>query len=319
MQIEVDNLATTLRWALGGDGNPLLAKDQAQRRAKAIKEEVEALGFDLQVSPWKNVTLTGELHPYPAYQLDDPRYDLDAVEPGGKGQFAVNGPGISCGDLLKFGRACELKQEFLGTRWPKELKDNLLDPQSHLDAVEEVLWIGRFQGVRDVRCKVVQPNGKDVDWAFVAYTQPIQVEVKHRRKECTGIIDGAHRGRGFPSWYQDFDGKFSRDAHGSLNIACVTTYFDTDEAIRERADELLNRGDPIDAIVIWSCHCRTSNHLTIFSQRKIRQALTAILAPIPREDSEKVLRLEHLLRNTAEQRVVTLEETFSHLRQLHRQ
>jgi hypothetical protein len=314
MTIEVDQLATALLWALGRDGNPLLAKDQAQRRAEAIKEEVEALGYDLQIFPWANVTPTGKRHPFPAYRLDDPRYDLNEIEPGEKGQFAVNGPGISCGDLLKFGRACELKRMFLGSQWPKELKDNLRDPQSHLDSVEEILWIGRFGGVRDVRCKVVQPNGKDVDWAFVAYAQPIQVEVKHRRKECTGIIDGAHGGRDFPSWYQDFDGKFSRDARGSLNVACVTTYLEPDEAIRQRADELLNRGDPIDAIVIWSCHC-----LTVFGERKMRQLLTAILAPIPREDSEKVLRVQHLLRNSAEQRVVTLEETFSHLRQLYRQ
>jgi hypothetical protein len=315
MAIEVDTLTTALMWALDRNGKPVLAENEAQRRAKAIKEEVEALGFDLQVFPWKNVTPAGELHPYPAYHLDDPRYDLDAIGPGEKGPLAVNGPGISCGDLLKFGRVCELKREFLGTRWPKELKDNLRDHQSHLDSIEEVLWIGRFQGVQDVRWKVVQPNGKDVDWALVACTQPIQVEVKNRRKECTGIIDGAHRGRGFPSWYQDFDGKFSRDARGSLNISCVTTYFDPDEAICQRAEELLNRGDPIDAVVIWSYHCQIGGHLTIFAEPTIRPLLTAILAPVAREDSERVLLLEYLLRNSAEQRVATLEETFSYLRQ----
>jgi hypothetical protein len=315
MVIEVDKVATALLWALGGDGHPLLSKEQAHRRAKVIAEEVKALGFDLQIFPWKNLTRIGELQPFPAYNLDDPRYNLNEIGPGEKGQFAVNGPGISCGDLLKFGRVCELKRQFFGAKWPKELKEHLCDAQSHLDSVEEILWLGRFQGVQDVRSKVIQPNGKDVDWAFTACTQPIQVEVKNRRKEITGVIDGAHRGREFVSWYQDFDGKFSRDSLGRLNIACVTTYFDLDEALQQRAKELLSRNEAIDAIVIWTYHCRTLGHQTVFAQRKVGQLLTSLLAPILREDSEKILLLQHLLRNNAEQRVATLEETFSYLRQ----
>lgn len=306
-------LAVALASALGADGKPLLSKEEAQHRARVIAAEVTNLGFDLRVFAWKNVGPTGKPVPYPAYDLADSRYDLNTIGPGEKGQFAINAPGISCGDLLKLGRACELKQSFLGHRWPKEIKHNLLDHQSHLDAVEELLWIGRFQGVQDVQHKVPLPSGKDMDWAFNACTQPIRIEVKNRRRESTGSIDGAHAGRSYPSWFADFSGKFARDRSNCLNIACVTTYFDPDDALRERAEELLTRDEAVDAVVIWSWHCLSGRQLTHFSKPNVRGLLAAILAPIPREEAWKVIRTKHLMRNIAEQRVATIGEAFADL------
>jgi len=313
--MNTDELALALASALGADDKPLLSEEEAQQRASAITAEVTNLGFDLRVFAWKNVGSTGNLVPYPAYYLDDPRYDLNTIGPGEKGQFAINAPGISCGDLLKLGRACELKQKFLGNRWPKEIKHNLLDHQSHLDAVEELLWIGRFQGVQGVQPKVLLPSGKDMDWAFSACTQPIQIEVKNRRRESTGSIDGAHAGRSYPSWFDDFAAKFSRGRSNCLNIACVTTYFDPDDALRERANELLSQDEAVDAVVIWSWHCLNGRQMTHFSKANIRGLLDALLAPIPREEAWKVICATHLIRNTAEQRVATLEESFAYLRQ----
>ena len=309
-------LAVALASALGADGKPLLSAEEAQQRARVIAVEVTNLGFDLRVFAWNNVGPTGESQPYPAYYLADARYDLNTIGLGEKGQFAINAPGVSCGDLLKFGRACELKQRFLGHRWPKELKHNLLDHQSHLDVVEELLWIGRFQGVQHVQHKVPLASRRDMDWAFTACTQPIRIEVKNRRRECTGIVDGAHAGRGYPSWFADFAGKFSRDGNNSLNIACVTTYFEPDDALRERANELLSHNEAVDAVVVWSWHCLNGRQLTLFSKPNVRELLTAILAPIPREDAWKVILTTHLMRNTDEQRVATLQEAFAHLKQM---
>jgi len=306
-------LSVALASALGADGKPLLSTEEAQHRARAIADEVENLGFDLRVFAWKNIAPTGEAVPYPAYHLTDSRYDLNATGFGEKGQFAINAPGISCGDLLKLGRACELKQRFLGKRWPKELKEHLLDHESHLDAVEELLWLGRFQGVQGVCPKVPLPSGKDMDWAFTARTHSIRIEVKNRRRESTGIIDGAHVGRHFPSWFDDFAGKFSREQDNSLNIACVTTYFEPDDALNERASELLCRDDAVDAVVVWAWHCRNGQILTIFARANLRERLTAIVAPTPWEEAGKVILITHLMRNTAAQRVATQEEAFAHL------
>lgn len=316
MTTDVHTLTLTLSSGLGADGRPLLSAEEAQQRAEAIAAEVTDLGFDLQVFPWRNVGPTGDLVPYPAYRLVDSRYYLNAIGPGEKGQFAINAPGISCGDLLKLGRACELKQKLLGQQWSKEIKDQLLDHQSHLDALEELLWLGRFQGVQDVQHNVPLPSGKDMDWAFNACTQPIRIEVKNRRRENTGIVDGAHAGRNYPSWFADFAGKFSRVGHSSLNIACVTTYLEPDDALSERATEFLSREEAADAVVIWSWHCPNGRPLTLFARPNVRELLAAILAPGQREDAQKVILVEHLWRNSAEQRVVTLEETIARVREM---
>jgi len=310
MSAEIDQLTSQLLWARGSDGETLLDDLEANQRAKAIAQELKVLDFDLQVFPWT----MGEMHPFPAYRLDDSRYNLNTVDFGEKGQFAVEGPGLSCGDLLKFGRACELKQEFLD-RWPKELKDHLCDPQSHLDAVEEMLWVGRFMGVQKLRQKVRLPNGKDMDWAFTAGTQRMQIEVKHRRKEWSGVVDGAHRERAYSKWHQDFAGKFSRSGQKDiLNVACLTTYFEPDEDLSKRAAELLEGDAEPDALAVWSCHCPGGNHLEIFAEPTIRQILADIFVPPCREDTQKVIRFAHPWRNTEEQRVMTLPEVLEQIR-----
>lgn len=251
--------------------------------------------------------------------IDDPRYDLDKVEPGARGQFAVNMPSLSCGDLLKLGRACELKQQLLGSQWPKGLQVGLRDQQSHLDALEEVLWLGRFKEVEKAHRGMVQANGKDADWEFSSGGQAFQIEVKNRRKEWSGIVDGAHRDRERSSWHDDFQGKFSQGERGRLKVACVTTCFEPDEALHRRACELLTQSEPVDAVVVWSGHAPTGCRLTWFSaEQNVRDILNDRLIPVPHEDAAKVLLLKYALRNPDEQRVVTLEETISHFTKLAR-
>jgi predicted MPP superfamily phosphohydrolase len=72
-------------------------------------------GLPLRVGTQSEVVLLRfeKEYPYPAYQIDDPRYNLDKIGPGETGQFAINGPAISCGDLVRLGRACLTRQQFL--------------------------------------------------------------------------------------------------------------------------------------------------------------------------------------------------------------
>ena len=173
--------------------------------------------------------------------------------------------------------------------------------------MEEFLWISRFQGIENVRPKILQDSGKDVDWGFSSCTQPLQIEIKNRRRESVGIIDGASRGREYPSWYADLIGKFCR-IDETLNVACITSYLESDEALRERADELLISREPIDAVILWTYHCPGGQHLQVYAKPQIKTVLSSTLAPIPREVSAKYLRLLHLERNSDQQRILTVDE-----------
>lgn len=303
-----------LRWALGSDGIPLLNDEQAQIRANAIARELPLTGFALKIKAWRNSTSSGELCAYPTYEIRDPRYDMNSVGPGEKGQFAINGPGLSEGDLLRLGRACEIMAAFFPCKWPKETRDQINDPQAHLDTIEEILWLGRFNGVQNVHPNVKQPNGKNVDWGFDACTQPVQIEVKNLRREYIGAVDPDFHSRAHASWYEALKGKFSRDHKGSLNIACVTTFLEPEAHLAERASELLKAPENIDAIIIWSYHSPTGKDLTLFAKSpEVRVLVEALLAPVSREDSHKFLLISHLTRCMGENRVATLPEI---LRQL---
>ena len=310
MALQIDEIKQALLWAHGLDGEPLLNDSQADFRATAIAEEMRELKFELKISPWQNQETSRGWLVYPAYELLDDRYDLNSIGPGDKGQFAINGPGISCGDLLTLGRACELKRKFFPSGWPTETKTQLCDHQSHLDAVEEILWLSRFQGVKNVQPNIKHPTtGKDVDWAFTACTQPIQIEVKNRRKEFVGIIDEASKGRGYQSWHQDLLGKFSRREADAINVACISTCLGADEELGETVHQLLASGEPIDALVLWTHHCPGGQQWNVFASNSLnRQIVSSLMAPIPREISEKQLRLKNLLRNPYEQRVLKIDE-----------
>ena len=83
----------------------------------------------------------------------------------------------------------------------------------------------------------------------------------------------------------------------------------------ERARELLEGGEPSDAVIIWSCHSLDGNHLAAVVRKAARPIVDAILAPVAREDSQKLLLVTHLMRNSEEQRVATPDEILARLRE----
>ena len=307
----VEIIEKHLALAIGQDGSPLLTTQQIEERARAIHKETEIIGFPLVLKPWVSGTTRGAF-PYPSYQIDDPRYDLNKIGPGEQGNFGINGPGISCGDLVRLGRACLLRRQFFPKGWSKGLRDLFLDQQSHLDAVEELCWLGRWRGVSNVRTKVRMnsQDGKDVDLAFESCMVPIFAEIKNRRRESVGVVDGWHVSRHFPSAFDDLIGKFSpiREA-GALHVACISTHLEPDEALSAQAKTFLAQHAETDAIVAWSDHSRDGRHnIAIYGQPQIRAQIEVLLAPLEREDEQKWFIVRHLVRQSEAGRVLLPSE-----------
>jgi hypothetical protein len=311
-----DIIEKHLKLAVGQDALPLITPDEARTRAVAIEEEMKLVGFPLLLSPWTSAMTKG-VFPYPSYLIDDPRYDLNKNHTG-TGPFSISGPGISCGDLLKLGIACLMKREHLPSKWPRDLKDQFLDAQSHLDAVEELYCLSRWHGVREVRTKVhTKPsdetkkfkgdkNGKDIDLAFQACMVPVQVEVKNRRREATGIVDGWYPGRNFPSYFDDLIDKFHEVRQpGVLNIAWISTHLEPNDELKLLAESFLSAHPEIDSIIVSADNCDSrDNHRVVYGRQEVRQQLDVILCPLDREESERWFIARHLERNSAEARVL---------------
>ena len=306
-----DLIAKQLALAVGQDRKPLLSDAQVTERAQAIEEEITLTGFPLVLTPWTSVMTTGA-YPYPAYKIDDPRYNLDKIGPGDPGQFAINGPAISCGDLIKLGRACLNRQLFLPDRWPKALRDQFLDQQSHLDAVEELCWYTRWRGVRNVLTKVrlISGSDKDVDQGFTSCLVPIFAEIKNRRRESVGVADGWHTSRGTPYGFDDLLGKFpNARTGGALHVACISTHLEPDQAVRTQAEAFLAQHPEIDAIIIWSAHSRDGReNVAMYGAPQIRSQLEILMAPPEREDIQRWFVVRHLGRNSVEGRVLLPSE-----------
>lgn len=308
-----DIIEKHLGLAIGQDAYPLIDADEARRRAQAISDEMNHLGFALKLTPWTSRTPNGGISSFPCYQINDPRYDLDKIGPGEKGTFGINGPDISCGDLVKLGRICLLRQQHLSQGWPRGLKQQFLDPQSHLDAVEELNWLSRWRDVNDVRTKVNLfdgSKGTDVDLVFRARSLSICAEVKNRRREWVGIVDGWHSSRRFPSAFDDLIDKFNPvRINGALNVACLSTHLPPDADIEVQAKQFIAKHTEVDAIILWSDHCPTGQGFRkVYGKRRTRDRIENLLAPLAREEAERWFVLKHLGRNSEEGRVLLPNE-----------
>jgi hypothetical protein len=309
MSIEpsVELIERHLHLAQGLDGLPLISLDEARFRAQAIHEERKTVGFPLKLKPWTSSSPRGPV-PYPAYDIDDPRYDLNKVGPGEKAPFGINGPGISCGDLVKLGRFCMLLRQHLPGGWPRDLKTQFLDVQSHLDAVEEVYSLCRWHGVSEVRMKMSlwDRKAKDVDLGFKACLVPLFVEVKNRRREAVGVVDGWHDSRNHPSLFNDLIGKFPESRRdGALHVAWISTHLEPDEALTAQTTAFLAAHAEIDAIVVWSDHSRDGRPFrAIYGSAATRKQLEVVLREPDREEAERYLVLRYLGRNSEEGRTL---------------
>ena len=292
--LTTDQLSLALLSAKDADGASLITQAEATRRAQAIQEWADATRFQLKLIGWPTPLKSR----YPAYELNDPRYDLDSFDFGGPDTFAANAPGISHGDLLKLGRAIETKQRVLSANWPKPLLDGLRDPQRHLDTVEELCWLDRWHDVRDVSGPVVNAGtGKDADWKLVSRDTPLVLEVKNWRAEWTGILDNVHRGRSYESRFASLQGKFFRNDDRALNIGCVSTFFPADAELEATAHSFLKSRPEIDAIVIHSSHANgIGTHLDVFGEEETKKHIRALLKPLPCEELRRAVVVRHLAR-----------------------
>ncbi|MEX2577549.1 MAG: hypothetical protein WD342_00715 [Verrucomicrobiales bacterium] len=314
-----------LKFATRLDGSPLLSSEEALTRTTLVTRAVCDAGFKLEprVVPFP---LPKEIEGrYPAYRIADPRFDLDKPQAP---VFAVEGPGLSDGDLVKLSECCVLADRHLGKDWWSRNKKALRNPQGHLDLLEEIWWLGRFHGVAGVvpNVKLDSARAKDVDWMLRAGElgpglpgQPLNLEVKFKRRDWVARVDGTDFVRdGFNWYFEGFEGKFSRHGDGSaLNLACISTFAPLDRELAVAAEEFLAKNDAVDGVLVWSHHCLPGQEHLGICARKDSDYLRTLMTPPSPEHEERVVPLRYVLRNGKERRPLTPEETIQMLSNFH--
>ncbi len=318
--LECLKLATRL------DGSPLLSPEEAQTRTPLVARAMAEAAFNLvpYVVPFPLPdNVEGR---YPAYRISDTRFDLD--EPEGP-VFAVEGPGLSDGDLVKLSECCVLAHDHLGSDWWSRNKKHLRNPQGHLDLLEEIWWLGRFHGVAGVvsNVKLDPTRLKDVDWSLRAGElgpgfpgQPLNLEVKFKRRDWVARVDGTDFVRdGFDWYFEGFEGKFSRHGDGSaLNLACISTFAPLDRELAFAAEKFMAEDDAVDGVLVWSHHCLPGQEHLGICARKDSGYLRTLMTPPSPEHEERVVPVSYLLRNGKERRPLTPDEAIQMLSNFHR-
>jgi hypothetical protein len=282
---------------------PVLKEDEAKARAQIVCEDMAKVRFDLQIEYWP-VNVPGYVKiAVPAYKLLGSQFDpdgpLDAPD-----VYKAAGPGLNCGSLLRLSKACKVARMYLKKAWPNTFATRLRDPNNHLAVVEELLWLGYWQHVQKLQPSYKQSSisDKNIDWRFTCCEQVINLEVKYRRRDWIGVVDGPYFSRDFDSYFQDCEGKFGPQKDGEINVIGITTLAPPDAGLRRTIDRFLASHPYVDAIILWSFHAPDGADPEIHSAKAdlIRLLFTGGDA----EDRLRISPIRHLWRKSEERRAL---------------
>jgi hypothetical protein len=302
----VDDLAvieTALVTAFLGTREPVLSADEAKARAQIVSEDMIKVRFDLQLEYWKVELPNHGPIGVPAYKLIGSQFDPNAPL-GTPDVYKAAGPGLNCGNLLRLSKACKLGRVILKKAWPNSFATRLRDPNDHLAVVEELLWLGYWQPVTDVQRSFKQSaaSKKNIDWRFSCCGQLINLEVKYRRRDWVGIVDGPHFSRDFDSYFEDCEGKFGPQKNGELNIIGVSTLAPPDDGLRRTIERFLKKHPEVDGIILWSFHAPSGAPPEIHSAKA--DLLKLLFTGGDSEDRLRASPIRHLWRKSEERRTL---------------
>jgi hypothetical protein len=218
--------------------------------------------------------------------------------------YKAAGPGLNCGHLLRLSKACKIARTFLKKAWPGTFATRLRDPNDHLAVVEELLWLGYWHRVKNVQRSYKQSGASDknVDWRFTCCDQIINLEVKYRRRDWVGIVDGPYFSRDFDSYFEDCQGKFGPQKDGELNVIGITTLAPPDAGLCRAIDRFLTNHPYADAIILWSFHAPGGDRPEIHSAKA--DLIRVLFTGGDAEDGLRISPIRHLWRKSEERRAL---------------
>ena len=129
----------------------------------------------------------------------------------------------------------------------------------------------------------------------------INLEIKYRRRDWIGVVDGPYFSRDFDSYFDNVDGIFGSQQDGELNIIGISFLAPPDRGFRNCISRCLDEHPEVDAIILISYHDSNAETPEIHSGKK---DLIELL--LRGEDEKSRLRIwpfRHLWRKSEERRV----------------
>jgi hypothetical protein len=171
----------------------------------------------------------------------------------------IDGSFLHRGKLLRFAQATWFGEFEIPHIWNSPaFREKLALSTSHLDTVEEMIWLGGFWYSRIDYSTVVAEykmvgKCKDIDWRFRCVVPNLQrwlnMEVKRRNTDLEQLCPG---GEELARPFADIPQKFSTSADDEINVAAITLYGSEPEQIAARATNWLRQNTMVDCILLWN-------------------------------------------------------------------
>lgn len=274
-----------------------LPEEIAARRAPMVTEDMAAIRFPLRLEVQRG--LSGWLHERGLripiqYKIADTRHSIDHQDTN----QALEGSHLTQGDLVRLSKACEIGRSILPNEWPQRFAGQLRNPREHLDSVNELWWLGRFNNPENVDKSDKKSNKRpSPDWSFTVSSGEsslrLNVEVKRRCSDIKRHLAFSEK----TNLFDKISPKFRCRSLTELNVAAVTTYSSIDNTVEEMARRWIENEENIDAVVIWSEQSSSSPALVAVTREEISDLFRTFLSKPDAEDISGVGMISHVIRD----------------------
>lgn len=269
-----------------------LSDEESRKRASMVDQDMAKVGWDLQPADLAHLGWFLEQgYPIPLqYFIPDSRWNVDRRSE----QKAMAGSSLTRGDLVYLSKCCQIGRSLLPNLWPSKFAADLCHPERHLDALNEVWWLGRFLNARAITYEPSQNGGKRPDWTLTCGPsgEGLKLSVEIKRRPATNRL---HIGQ--PAQidiFRDIAEKFDPVASDTLRLACITVYCPMNRAFQERCNAWLNDNRPVvDAILCVSYSAEEHPPFFVAPQRLESLLSKTLLQKLDDEDLGFIGYVEH--------------------------
>lgn len=226
-----------------------LPSAEAERRAVAMAADLSAVGFDLVAS-----TAVSDAHwqalgarPQAEYVLPASPFSIDAAN----GNQAMDGSGLTRGNLLRLSQAVDLGRRWLPGTWPHAFRHELNGP-GHLDVVTELWWLKHWRGLASVqRGPKPHPSAPDADWLL---------QIQDALARCAINLEVKRRTSNLNAWFKhgtatvslrDVSRKFLPGSGDTANVVALTVFQRPDAGTIRHVRDWLEQQPAVDAVLVW--------------------------------------------------------------------
>lgn len=267
MAIDPQQIETLLK--LGSIDGP-----EAHRRASVLANDIKQIGFDtfqLSCRPYPVPLADGRIiaTPLPEYHFGDTGFSVQKAR-NSQDDFPtwIGGTGLDRGHLQFFSKVSHIGHALIPQFWPQKLRTELRNPTQHLDALEEVWWLGRWSGIENIRRagRIKSDGADDIDWQFTigstAFSSGLKVNLEVKRLKSDNMRQA--RGREMnPHAFAQFCSdqvlrKFRTSQTDEVNVLAISLFGEIDGNVqRVISDWLLSSANSdshnaqlIDAVLL---------------------------------------------------------------------